>query len=98
MLQIDWDPEHAHALGIEPNELSTDPSLTILGPTTHPKNQLRYVKFHGSIETVQGSDLPPFEADIIDGGAWIQESHLPSGEVWINVEHSALLRYQPYSY
>ena len=95
MLQIDWDPENVHILGIQPNELSTGPSLTILGPTTHPKNQLRYVNFHGSMKAVHGSDLPPFEADIVDGGAWLQEEHLPSGEIWVKVEHSALLRYHP---
>jgi len=62
-----------------------------LGPTT-PKNQLTYLKVHGSIKTVQGSDLPPFEAEIVDGGGWTQEDHSPSGEPWARADLCALLR------
>ena len=67
----------------------------ISGPTKHPKNQLTYLKFHGTIKTVQGNGLPPFEADIVDSGAWAQEDHLSSGEVWVKTEHFALLRHHP---
>ena len=64
----------------------------ISGPTTHPKNNLTYLKVHGSIKSVQGSGLPPFEAEIIDGGGWTQEDHSPSGEPWARADLSALLR------
>jgi len=63
-----------------------------LGPTTYPKNNLSYVKVQGSIKTAQGSDLPSFEADFVDAGSWVQQEHLPSGEVWMKAESFALLR------
>jgi len=75
-LLVDWEPEDIHTLG----------------PTTHPKNKLSYAKFRGTIKTAQGSDLPPFEADIVDSGAWAQEDNLPSGEAWVKTELFALLR------
>jgi len=63
-----------------------------LGPTTHPKNNLAYGKFAGSIRTAPGSSLPPFEAEIVDSGAWAQQDHLPSGETWLRTDTTALLR------
>jgi len=63
-----------------------------LGPTTHPKNNLDYVKAEGTVRTVPGGSLPPFEAIIVDSGTWVQQDHLPSGEVVMRSEATALLR------
>jgi len=63
-----------------------------LGGTTHPKNQLSYVKLQGSIKTVNGSGLPPFEANIVDSGSWVQQDYQPGGEAWMTAESFALLK------
>ena len=63
----------------------------VSGPTTHPKN-LSYVKMYGTIKSVHGSGLPPLEGDIIDGGAWIQQEYLPSGETVAKADISNLIR------
>jgi len=63
-----------------------------LGPTTHPKNNLAYAKFEGSIRTAPDSSLPPFEAEVVDGSVWAQLDHLPSGETWVKTDATALLR------
>jgi len=41
---------------------------------------------------VHDSGLPPFAADFVDGGIWAQQEVLPSGETWVKIEGSALLR------
>jgi len=64
----------------------------ILGPTTYPKNRLSYVKVHGTVKSVPDSSLPPFAADFVDGGVWLQEEVLPSGEPWVKTEGFALLK------
>jgi len=64
----------------------------VLGPTTHPKNNLSYVKLRGTVKTVRDSGLPPLEAEFVDAGAWVQEEVLPSGQPWIKPEGCALLR------
>lgn len=65
---------------------------SITGPTTHPKNQLSYVKLHGTVRSVHDSGLPPLEAEFVDSGAWVQEEILPSGGSWVRPEGFALLR------
>ena len=67
----------------------------ISGPTTHPKNQRSHLNFQGSLKTAQGSDLPPFEAEIVDSVGWTQEDHLLSGEAWTRGEATALFRSYP---
>lgn len=62
------------------------------GPTTHPKNHLDYLKVQGTVRTAPGGSFPPFEADIVDAGTWVQQEHLPSGQVWMRTEATALLR------
>lgn len=64
----------------------------IPGPTTHPKNNLNYVKLRGTVRSAHDSSFPPFEADFVDGGAWVQEEVLASGQPWIKPEGYALLR------
>lgn len=65
----------------------------ISGPTTYPKNNLSYVKLQGSMKTALESDLPSFEADFVDAGSWVQEEHLPSGDICVKAESFALLRW-----
>ena len=50
------------------------------------------MKLYGTIKPVHGSGLPPFEAEIVDLGAWVQLDYLPSGETWIRADMSGLLR------
>ena len=50
------------------------------------------MKIHGTIKSVRDSSLPPFAADFVDAGVWIQQEDLPSGETCVKVEASALLR------
>ena len=59
---------------------------------TDHKNHLTYIKFQGSIKSVQGSGLPHFKGVVVDGEAWGQEVHLPSGEAWIKGEVTTLFR------
>jgi len=63
-----------------------------LGPTTHPKNHLSYLKIRGTVKSAHDSNFPPFEAEFVDGGAWVQEELLHSGQPWIKPEGFALLR------
>jgi len=64
----------------------------MLGPTTQPKNHLSYIKLHGTVKSVHDSSFPPFAADFVDAGAWIQQEVLPSGETWFRSDVSTLLR------
>jgi len=62
-----------------------------LGPTTHPENHLHYMKFRGTVESVRDGH-PPFTAEVVDAGTWLQQEALPSGESWIKSDSYALLR------
>ena len=62
---------------------------------TDHKNHLTYIKFQGSIKSVQGSGLPHLEGVVVDGEAWGQEVHLPSGEAWVKGGTTALFRSHP---
>jgi len=63
-----------------------------LGPTTHPKNLLSYVKVYGTMKSIKESGLPPFDAEIVDCGAWVQQEYLSSGETVARSELSTLIR------
>ena len=62
------------------------------GPTTQPKNHLSYMKLRGTVTSARDSSLPPFAAEFVDGGVWVQQEDLPSGETWVKTEASVLLR------
>jgi len=64
-----------------------------LGPTTHPKNHLGYVKWGGTVKSVPGNGLPPLEAKFVDAGSWVQHEVVqPSGETWLKYEGFGLMR------
>ena len=65
---------------------------TTAGPTTQPKNLLTYGKLRGTVKPVHDSSHPPFAADFVDGGAWIQLEALASGETWAKGNISVLLK------